>query len=131
MFPDVTQAGTSCIFDGFRSDGDWGKEREWFRPVESKGDGNDGGDRLEEETSGRRGLVEKYYHTARRIDVNSDVDVATHCEHSSLSRDGRYKCTSIIASKTFRVTSPENFKAGSLHQILAKITMTHLKDLRR
>ena len=61
------------------------REREWFRLVEGKGDGNDGGDRLVEETSGRRRLVEKYDHTARRINVNSYADVATHSEHSSSS----------------------------------------------
>ena len=44
MFPDATQAGTSCTFDGFRDDGDRGER--WFRIVESEGDGNDGGDWL-------------------------------------------------------------------------------------
>ena len=37
MFPDVTQAGTSCTFDGFRDDGDRGEK--WFRLVDSEGDG--------------------------------------------------------------------------------------------
>ena len=36
MFPDATQAGTSCMFDGFNDDGDWGES--WFRLVESEGD---------------------------------------------------------------------------------------------
>ena len=35
MFPDATQAGTSCTFDGFRDDGDRGES--WFRLVESEG----------------------------------------------------------------------------------------------
>ena len=48
MFPDATQAGTSCTFECFRDDGDRGES--WFRLVESKGDGNDGGDWLVEET---------------------------------------------------------------------------------
>ena len=48
MFPDATQAGTSCTFDGFRLDGDRGDSA--FRLVESEGDGNDGGDWLGEET---------------------------------------------------------------------------------
>ena len=48
MFPDVTQAGTSCTFDGIRDDGDRGDST--FHLVESEGDGNDGGDWLGEET---------------------------------------------------------------------------------
>ena len=36
MFPDATQAGTSCTFDGFRDDGDRGES--WFCLVESEGD---------------------------------------------------------------------------------------------
>ena len=49
MFPDATQAGTSCTFDGFRDDGDRGEK--WFRLVESEGDGKGGADCLGEETS--------------------------------------------------------------------------------
>ena len=49
MFPDATQAGTSCTFDGFRDDGDRGEK--WFRLIDSKGNGSDGGDWLGEETS--------------------------------------------------------------------------------
>ena len=49
MFPDATQAGTSCTFDGFRDDGDRGDST--FCLVESEGDGNDGGDWLGEETA--------------------------------------------------------------------------------
>ena len=48
MFPDVTPAGRSCTFDGFRDDGDRGDSM--FRLVESEGDGNDGGGWLGEET---------------------------------------------------------------------------------
>ena len=48
MFPDATQAGTSCTFECFRDDGDRGES--WFRLVESEGDGNGGGDWLAEET---------------------------------------------------------------------------------
>ena len=48
MFPDATQAGTRCTFDGFRDDGDRGES--WFRLVESDDDGNDGGDWLGEGT---------------------------------------------------------------------------------
>ena len=48
MFPDATQAGTSCTFDGFRDDGDRGDST--FLLVESEGDENDGGDWLGEET---------------------------------------------------------------------------------
>ena len=48
MFPDATQAGTSCTFDGFHDDG--GREDSTFRLVQSEGDGNDGGDWLGEET---------------------------------------------------------------------------------
>ena len=47
MFPDVTQAGTSCTFECFRDDGDRGES--WFRLVESEGDGNGGGEWLAEE----------------------------------------------------------------------------------
>ena len=48
MFPDATQAGTSCTFECFRDDSDRGES--WFRLVESEGDGNGGGDWLAEET---------------------------------------------------------------------------------
>ena len=48
MFPDATQAGTSCTFECFRDDGDRGES--WFCVVESEGDGNGGGDWLAEET---------------------------------------------------------------------------------
>ena len=47
MFPDATQAGTSCKFDGFRDDGDRGDST--FLLVESGGDENDSGDWLGEE----------------------------------------------------------------------------------
>ena len=47
-FPDATQAGTSCTFDGFCGDSDRGDSM--FRLVESEGDGNDGGYWLGEET---------------------------------------------------------------------------------
>ena len=50
-FPDATQAGTSCTFDGFRDDGARGER--WFCLVESEGDGNNGGDWLGEETGDR------------------------------------------------------------------------------
>ena len=49
MFPDATQAGTICTFDGFRDDGDRGES--WFRLVESECDGNDDEDWLGEETA--------------------------------------------------------------------------------
>ena len=48
MFPEATQAGTSCTFDGFRDEGDRGDST--FRLVESEGDRNDSGDWLGEET---------------------------------------------------------------------------------
>ena len=43
--------------------------------------------------------------------VNDGVDVPTHSKHSSLSRDRQYKCTSIVASETFRVSCLEDFNA--------------------
>ena len=39
--------------------------------------------------------MKKKDHTARRIAVNDDLDVPTHSELSSWSRDRRYKCTRI------------------------------------
>ena len=36
--------------------------------------------------------------------VNEDLDVQTHSERSSSSRDRRYDCTSIVASETLRVS---------------------------
>ena len=49
MFPDATQAGTSCTFDDFRDDGDQGES--WFRLAVLKARAtNDGGDWLGEET---------------------------------------------------------------------------------
>ena len=52
MFPDATQAGTICTFDGFRDDGD--RRESWFRLVESECDGNDGEDWLGEETASKQ-----------------------------------------------------------------------------
>ena len=69
MFPDATQAGTSCKFAGFRDDGDRGES--WFRLVESEVD-NDGGDWLGEETGG--GGAWGIDHTAA---VNEGFDVPT------------------------------------------------------
>ena len=65
MFPDATQAGTSCTFECFRDDGDRGES--WFRLVESEGDGNGGGDWLAEETGDGPGAPgeKKIDHTAR------------------------------------------------------------------
>ena len=48
IFPDATQAATSCTFDGFHLDGDLGDSG--IRLVESEGDGNDGVDWLVKET---------------------------------------------------------------------------------
>ena len=43
MFPDATEAGTSCTFGYFHNDaGDRGEK--WLCLVESEGDGKDGGD---------------------------------------------------------------------------------------
>ena len=44
--------------------------------------------------------MEKYNHTARRIAMNEDLDVSTHSERPSSSRDRQYECTSIVASET-------------------------------
>ena len=50
MFPDATEAGTSCTFGNFHNDaGDRGEK--WLCLVESEGDGKDSGDWLGEETS--------------------------------------------------------------------------------
>ena len=49
----------------------------------------------------------------------------------SSSRDRRYECTSIVASETLRVSCQENFKAGALRLNVGKVTIIHLKDLRR
>ena len=73
----------------------------------------------------------KIDHTARRIAVNEDLDVPTHSERPSLSRDRRYEYTSIVARETLRVSCQENFKSGALHQNVGKITIIHLKDPRR
>ena len=126
MFPDATQAGTSCTFDGFRDDGDWGDSG--FRPVESEGDGNDGGDWL----GGKlvTGVPGEKKMTTLLVAVNEDLDVQTHNERSSLSRDRRYECTSIVASEILLVSCQENFKAGALRQNVGKITIIHLKDPR-
>ena len=121
MFPDATQAGTSCTFECFRDDGDRGES--WFRLVESEGDGNDGGDWLVEETGDGGAWWEKIDHTACRIAVNEDLDVPTHGERPSSSRDRRYEYTSIVASETLRVSFQENFKAGALRQNVGKITI--------
>ena len=72
MFPDATQAGTTCTFERFRDDGDRGES--WFRLNESEGDRNDGGDWLVEETGDGGAWWEKIDHTARRIAVNEDTD---------------------------------------------------------
>ena len=74
------------------------ERREWFRLVESEGDGNDGGDRLVEESSDEGAWSKKKNdHTA----VNEDVDVPTHSERSPSLRDRQYECTRIM-SETFR-----------------------------
>ena len=129
MFPDATQAGTSCTFQCFRDDGDRGES--WFRLVESEGDVNDGGDWLVEETGDGGAWWEKIDHTARRIAVNEDLDVLTDSERPSSSRDRRYEYTSMGASETLRISCQENFKAGALRQTVGKITIIHLKDPRR
>ena len=48
--------------------------------------------------------------------VNEDLNVQTHSERSSSSRDRQYECTSIVASETLRVSCQENFKAEALRQ---------------
>ena len=121
MFPDATQAGTSCTFECFREDGDRGES--WFRLVKSEGDGNGGG--------WQRKLVtgapgEKQLTTL--LAVNGDLSVPTHSERPSSSRDRWYEYTSIVASETLRVSCQENFKAGALRQNVGKITIIHLKD---
>ena len=63
--------------------------------------------------------------------VNEDLDVQTHGERSSSSRDRRYECTSIVASETLQVNCQENFKAGALRQNVGTTTIIHLKDPRR
>ena len=129
MFPDATQAGTSCTFECFCDDGD--RRETWFRLVESEGDGNDGRDWLVEETGDGGTWWEKIDHTARRIAVNEDLNVPTHSERLSSSRDRRYEYTSIVASETLRVICQENFKGGALRQNVGKIAIIHLKDPRR
>ena len=69
--------------------------------------------------------------TTLLVAVNEDLDVQTHNELSSSSRDRRYECTSIVASEILRVSCQENFKAGALHQNVVKITIIHLKDPQR
>ena len=92
--------------------------RREFRPVESEGARNDGGDWLGGETSdGSAGR--KNDHTARRIAVNDDLDVPTS-ERSSSSRGRRYEWTRIVSSETLRVSCQENFKAGALRQRVGK-----------
>ena len=98
MFPDATQAGTICTLDGFHDDDDRGES--WFRLVESECDGYDGGNWLRGRKLVTGALGEKKNHTARRIAVNEDLDVPTHSERPSLSRDCRYDCTSIVTSET-------------------------------
>ena len=49
---DTSWYRTSCMFDGFRDDGD--REDSMFHLVESEGDGNDGGRRLGEETGEKK-----------------------------------------------------------------------------
>ena len=63
MFPDATQAGTSCTLDGFRDDGDRGDST--FGLVESEGNGNDRGDWLGEETGDGGAWWKENDHTAR------------------------------------------------------------------
>ena len=58
--------------------------------------------------------------------VNEDLDVQTHSERSSSSRDCRYECTSIVASETLPASCRENFKAGALPQNVRKIAIIHL-----
>ena len=89
MFPDATQAGTSCMFECFRDDGDRGES--WFCLVESEGDRNDGGDWLVEKTGDGGAWWEKIDHSACSIAVNEDLDVPTHTERPSSSRDLRYE----------------------------------------
>ena len=110
MFPDATQAGASCTFDGFRDDGDRGEK--WFRLVESEGDGNDGGDWLGEETSD--GIA-----WWKKMTTVCSPRCFT-CERSPSSRDRRYECTRIVASETLRVSCQKNFKAGALRQRVVK-----------
>ena len=76
-------------------------------------------------------MVGKDDHTARRVATSENLDVPTHSEHSSLLRDRRYECTSIVASETLRVSCQENFNAGMLRQNVGKITIIHLKNPRR
>ena len=106
MFPDATQAGTSCTFEYFRDNGD--QRESWFRLVEiSEGDGNNDW-RLAGRGNWWRGrLVGKIDHTARRIAVNEDLDVPTRSERPSSSRDRRYEYTTIVASETLRISCQE------------------------
>ena len=52
--------------------------------------------------------------------VNEDLDVQTHSERSSSSRHCRYKCTSIVASETLRVSCQENFEPKRSVKTLVK-----------
>ena len=88
IFPDATQAGTSCTFDCFRDNGDrgdsgfiWGKARATGMTVEMGSErklmtGVPGG---------------KKYHIACRIAVNGNADAPTHSERSPSMRDRRYE----------------------------------------
>ena len=40
--------------------------------------------------------------TTLLVAVNEDLDVQTHNERSSSSRDGRYECTSIVARVKYK-----------------------------
>ena len=64
-------------------------------------------------------------HTSCRIAVNDELDVPTHSERSSSSRDRRYECARFVASETLRV----NFKAGELRQRVGKLTIIRLKTV--
>ena len=74
-----------------------------------------------------RGLLLKKI-TTLLVAVNEDLDVQTHNERSSSSRDRRCECTSIVASELLQVSSQENFNAGALRQNVGKITIIHWKD---
>ena len=100
MFPDVTQAGTSCTFDGFCDDGDQGESGfVWLKARATGMTVEIGWERIA--VTGLPGG--KNDHTAHRIAVNDDLDVPTS-EHLSSSRDRRYECTRIVASETLQVS---------------------------
>ena len=124
----MRQAGTSCTFDGFRYDRDRGEN--WFRLVKSEGDewrwifagrGN--------WWRGRLGGKWPHFCCERRPRrFNSQWALA---QPSPSSRDRRYEFASIVASETLRVSCQEKSQAGALCKNVGKITIIHLKDLRR